>query len=157
MLRISRQWKVKSKKKALAGWQGGNTGSAEQWSKIGQRSHRLERIFVGNVDYAAITRAPPIRTSSSSIVLLTNGTPLSRLGPFTVVLRTRDAFALYFQHQWENISEERHRFIKTRLLMSILTCFQWGKGKAPVQAVRRISKLCLYRGPQRAYCHAHGL
>jgi hypothetical protein len=33
------------------------------------------------------------------------------------------------------------------LLMSILTCFQWGKDKAPVQAVRLISKLCLTQRP----------
>jgi hypothetical protein len=33
-----------------------------------------------------------------------------------------------------NVSEERHRFSKTRLLMSVLTCFQRGKDKAPTSS-----------------------
>jgi hypothetical protein len=76
------------------------------------------------------------------MILLANGTPLSRLRPSTVVLRTRTLLH-FISKPMRNISEEMHRFIKTRLLMSILTCFQWGKDKALVQAVRRISKLSL--------------
>ena len=80
------------------------------------------------------------------MILLTNGTPLA-VEAFYCRAHDQRRFCTLFPTLMRNISEERRRFIKTRLLMSILTCFQWGKDKAPVQAVRLISKLCLTQRP----------